>query len=407
MASKIFQLGLSQSKTLELSKDARALKEAFEAGNLPAVAAKLQATLHSLENVRLDIGITGGTGSGKSTFVNVIRGLGDEDPDSALTGVVEMTVEPTPYPHPKYPNVIIWDLPGIGAPTFQADKYLQRVRVDRYDFFLIISSENFTASHAQLAHEILQQSKGFYFVRSKVDADMAASRSRRPSTFSEERVLSQIRDDCLQRLEAEGLEDPKVFLLSMFELGKYDFCRLEESMVKEIESHKQHALLVALPSISKPILEKKAASLRQHIWLVATVACGINPSPVPGVRDVACDLYRLIRSLEGYRRSFGLDRDSLGKLAEQTSQPLHKILEAVQGPKTKVTEELVVDLLGQASGGANAFTQELLNVPVLGALATCGISFATVYRMLRLSLDVAFKDAQSVLRQTFLNSSDQ
>ncbi|XP_019481824.1 PREDICTED: interferon-inducible GTPase 5-like [Hipposideros armiger] len=190
MASKISQSGLS-------------LKAACEAGNLPAVAAMLQPTLHSLENVRLDIGITGGTGSGKSTFVNAIRGLGDEDPNSACTGVVEMTVDPTPYPHPKYPNVVIWDLPGIGTSTFQADKYLQRVLLDRLDFLIIISSESFTANHAQLARGILRQGKCFYFIRSKVDVDMAASRSRRPRAFSEERVLSQIRDDCRQRLEGE------------------------------------------------------------------------------------------------------------------------------------------------------------------------------------------------------------
>lgn len=205
---------------------------------------------------------------------------------------------------------------------------------------------------------------------------------------------------------AEGLEDPKVFLLSTFELDKYDFRLLEESMVKDVERHKRHALLVALPNISKPILEKKAASLQQLIWLVAAVACGINPSPVPGVKDVACDLHRLIHALEGYRRSFGLDKDCLGKLAEQTSQPLHSILDTVQGPETKATKELVVDLLGQASRDASAFTQELLRVPALGALAACGVSFATVYQMLRLSLDAVVKGAQSVLVQTF-DSSDQ
>lgn len=205
---------------------------------------------------------------------------------------------------------------------------------------------------------------------------------------------------------AEGLKDPKVFLLSMFEVGKYDFCLLEESMVEGVESHKRHALVVALPNISKAILAKKEASLRQHIWLVATVACGINSSPVPGVQDVACDLYRLIHALEGYYHSFGLDEDSLVKLAEQTGQPLHRFLEAIQGPKTTVTKELVVDLLGQASRDASTFTQELLNVPVLGALATCGISFATVYQMLRLSLDVAAEDAHMLI-QTFLNTTEQ
>ncbi|XP_027943676.1 interferon-inducible GTPase 5-like [Eumetopias jubatus] len=404
MVSRVFQSSLSQSKILELWRDTSALKGAFKEGNLSAVATKLQATLHSLENARLDIGITGGTGSGRSTFVNTIRGLGDEDPKSTYTGVVEMTVGRTPYAHPKYPNVIMWDLLGISTPTFQAEKYLQRVLPARYDFFITTTSESFTAHHAQLACEILQLGKRFYLIRSKVDVDIAASHSRRPSTFSEDRVLSQIREDCWRRLEG-GLKDPKVFLLSMFELGKYDFHLREELMVKDLESHKQHALLLAMPTISKPILEKKAASLQQHIWLVAAVACGVNPSPVPGVQDVACDLHMLINCLEGYRRSFGLDKDSLVTLAGQAGQPLHKILEAAQGPKT-VTEALVVELLGQASQVASAFTQELLSVPILGTLATCGLSFATIYQVLRTSLDEAVKDAQGVLLQAFLDNSD-
>ncbi|XP_070242828.1 interferon-inducible GTPase 5-like [Bos mutus] len=407
MASEVFQSCLSQCKILELSKDTRALKEAFEAGDLPAVAAKLQSTLHSLENVRLDVGVTGGMGSGKSTFVNAIRGLGDEDPNSACTGVVEMTVDPTPYPHPKYPSVVFWDLPGVGTPAFRADKYFQRVQLFRYDFFLIITSESFTTDLAELALEILRRGKHFYCVRSKVDVDIAASRSRRPSSFSEERVLNQIRDDCAQRLEAQGLRDPKVFLLSMFELGKYDFHLLEESMVRDLESHKRHAFLVALPNVSKPTLERKAASLRQHTWLVATVACGANPRPMPGLPEVACDLYMLTRALEGYRHSFGLDGGSLIRLAEQTGQPLHKILQVLQGPKTKVTEALVAELLGQAFGDASAFSQKLLNVPILGSLASCGLSFAAVYRMLRTSLDVAVSDAQSVLVQASLDNPDR
>ncbi|XP_045748127.1 interferon-inducible GTPase 5-like [Mirounga angustirostris] len=389
MASRVFQSSLSLSKIPELWRDASALKGAFEEGDLSAVAAKLQTTLHSLENARLDIGITGGTGSGKSTFVNTIRGLGDEDPKSAYTGVVEMTVGPTPYAHPKYPNVITWDLPGISTPTFQAEKYLQRVLPARYDFFIIITSDDvmsFTAHHAQLAREILQLGKRFYLIRSKVDVDIAASRSRHPSSAD------------------GGLKDPQVFLLSTFELGKYDFHRLEEVMVKDLESHERHVLLLAMPAVSEPVLERKAASLWQLIWLVAAVACGVNPSPVPGVQDVACDLHMLIDSLEGDRRSFGLDRDSLVTLVGQTGQPLHKILEAARGPKT-VTEALVVELLGRAPRDASAFTQELLNVPVLGTLATCGLSFATIYQMLRPSLDEAVKDAQRALLQAFLDNS--
>lgn len=75
---------------------------------------------------------------------------------------------------------------------------------------------------------------------------------------------------------------------------------------------------MALPNISKPTLGKKAASLGQHNWLVASMACGINLHPLPGIQDVVCNLYMLIHSLEGYRCGLCLDKDSLIKLAEQT-----------------------------------------------------------------------------------------
>lgn len=183
MASRVFQSNFTWSKILELWRDTSALKGAFEVGDLPTVATKLQATLHLPENARLDTGITGGTGSGKSTFVNAIRGLGDEDPRSAYTGVVEMSVDPTPYAHPKYPNVVIWDLLGIDTPTFQAKKYLQQVLLDRYDFLLLITLESFTAHHTQLACEILQQGKRFYFIRFKVDVDMRPHAAGAPAPF--------------------------------------------------------------------------------------------------------------------------------------------------------------------------------------------------------------------------------
>ncbi|XP_007663989.2 interferon-inducible GTPase 5-like [Ornithorhynchus anatinus] len=393
--------GPEEKNFLQLSaEELGALREAFEDGNLSAAARKLQDTLQSLENVRLDVAVTGETGSGKSTFVNAIRGLGDEEPGSAETGVVETTLDPTPYPHPKYPNVTIWDLPGIGTPAFQASRYLERVQFGRYDFFILIASERFTAHHAQLACEIQRLGKRFYFIRSKVDVDLAASRQRRPATFSEEGVLNEIRTHCRDRLRAEGVAEPRVFLLSTFELGKYDFHLLGETLERELEGHKRHALLLALPNVSRQILDKKRASLQQHIWLIAAISCGLDPVPVPQVPGLFCDLKLLVKALQGYYRNFGLDRASLATLADQVAKPA-EALKAVMRSPDEVDEALVVQLLGQVAGGVGGFTQQLETVPILGALASGGVSFAIVYKALRLFLTMVEEDCQRVLLKAF------
>uniref|UniRef100_K7E6J9 IRG-type G domain-containing protein n=1 Tax=Ornithorhynchus anatinus TaxID=9258 RepID=K7E6J9_ORNAN len=333
-----------------------ALREAFEDGNLSAAARKLQDTLQSLENVRLDVAVTGETGSGKSTFVNAIRGLGDEEPGSAETGVVETTLDPTPYPHPKYPNVTIWDLPGIGTPAFQASRYLERVQFGRYDFFILIASERFTAHHAQLACEIQRLGKRFYFIRSKVDVDLAASRQRRPATFSEEGVLNEIRTHCRDRLRAEGVADgPRVFALSNFNRGLYDFPLLEETLEKELPGHKRQAFLLARPNDSLEVLEKKKAALEEQIWKLALAACTVNSVPVPGLPGLpaACEVAILTDSLSDYCRSFGLERETLEELARELGLPQEEVQGLIRSPLAQdITRGLVLQLLASPARAA-------------------------------------------------------
>uniref|UniRef100_H3B9J2 IRG-type G domain-containing protein n=1 Tax=Latimeria chalumnae TaxID=7897 RepID=H3B9J2_LATCH len=294
-------------------KEIQDMKAAFEFGGWESVASKIQENLDSIENAKLHIAITGESGSGKSTFVNAIRGVDDEDGEAAETGVVETTMEPTKYPHPKYPNVNLWDLPGIGTPNFKPDEYLQQVNFSQYDFFIIIASERF---HITLACEIQKMGKKFYFARSKVDVDIDASSKRRKSTFNEEKILEKIRQNCIECLQKEGVESPRVYLLSSFELEKFDFQSLVETLENELPEHKRHAFLQSLPNISVQILEKKTESMNNIIWLLATASCGIAAIPVPGL-SFACDTGMLVKALHTFRSALGLDNESLEKLAEK------------------------------------------------------------------------------------------
>ncbi|CAM2112717.1 unnamed protein product [Caretta caretta] len=382
-------------------EELEALKAAFEEGNLAGVASRLQEMLESLESIQLDVGITGETGSGKSSFINALRGLGDEDAGAACTGVVETTREPTPYQHPRYPNLTIWYLPGIGTPNFHPDAYLEQVGFSRYDIFFIIASQRFTANHAALACLIQAMDKSFYFVRSKVDVDLDSSLRRRPSSYSEVGVLQEIRQNCLEGLQAQGIRSPQVFLLSAFDFSKYDFHLLGETLERELSHHKQHAFLMALPNPAHPGEEEGCHAEAD----VAGLHCGMRCPRRAHPR--APDLLRCGRPRQDPARLLkqlvGLDDDSLEKLAAEVGQPVGQMKAVIRASLSKeISSSLVVQLLIQAGGKVPKLSKEVLHsVPVLDSRASGALSFATTYKMLRSFMDEVTANVQRVLIKAF------
>lgn len=173
------------------------IETALEKNDIPSAVSAITKYLEDINNQPLNIAVTGESGSGKSTFVNVFRGIDNRDKEAAPTDVVETTRKPEPYPHPRHPNVILWDLPGIGTTRFPAHEYLNYVEFKKYDFFIILSADRFRENDAKLAQEIRKMGKKFYFVRSKIDQDIyAAKRSQRE--YDEEKTLQKIREDCIQ-----------------------------------------------------------------------------------------------------------------------------------------------------------------------------------------------------------------
>ena len=173
------------------------IKEELQNNGPAAAAEKAQEYLKKQDEIPLNIGITGESGSGKSTFVNAFRGIDNMDERAAPTGSVETTMEVTSYPHPNYPYVILWDLSGIGTTNFPAEKYLELVGFEKFDFFIIISDTRFRENDVKLAKEIQKMGKKFYFVRSKIDHNLR-DEERSQRDFNKERTLAQIRNNCVQ-----------------------------------------------------------------------------------------------------------------------------------------------------------------------------------------------------------------
>ncbi|CAM4636840.1 unnamed protein product [Leuciscus chuanchicus] len=311
------------------------IKDSISTQDLPSAINTIKEYLKKQDLVELNIGVTGESGSGKSTFVNAFRGLRDEDEGAAETGPVETTMEPEVYVHPKYKNVKVWDLPGIGTPNFKADEYLKLVKFERYDFFIIIASDRFRECHTQLAKEIKNMGKKFYFVRSKIDSSINAE--KRKKSFDKKKTLYTIRKDC----------------------------------ENELPQHKRRVLMLALPNITLEINEKKKKSLEENIGKVAFLSACIAVIPLPGL-SITADIAIIADELRKYYSVFGLDDPSLQKLCERSG---------------KTVEELKKDAI------------ELLVsfIPIIGSLVAGGLSYLTVSRMLKRALNDIADDARNVL----------
>ncbi|KAJ7307519.1 hypothetical protein JRQ81_009543 [Phrynocephalus forsythii] len=63
------------SKIVLTETQIKDLKRTFEKGSYSDLLGRLEETLASLENISLDVGVTGEPGVGKSSFINAFRDL--------------------------------------------------------------------------------------------------------------------------------------------------------------------------------------------------------------------------------------------------------------------------------------------------------------------------------------------
>lgn len=366
-------------------------------GDIQKMISVINAALTDIMNAPLSIAVTGETGAGKSTFINALRGVGHEEADAAMNGVVETTMERKKYIHPKFPNVAIWDLPGVGSTTFKPEDYLKKMKFQEYDFFLIISATRFKENDAQLAKAIGKMKKKFYFVRTKIDSDLYNQKKCTPNTYNKEKVLQDIRKDCEEKLQKAKVDSTHVFLVSSVEVARFDFPHLEFTLLKELPAHKRHIFLQCLPNITETAIDRRKDVLRQEIWLDA-LKSGASAT-IPLMSFFKDDIDQLEKTLSYYRSCFGLDDMSLENMAREWSLSVKELETSIRSPHLLLAEtnESVGDKLVK-------YMEKIF--AVTGGFIATGLFFRKSYYMQNYFLDIVADDAKILLKKkVFLEDS--
>ena len=129
----------------------------------------------------------------------------------AAVGVTETTTEQQPYVFPGNDKIKIWDLPGANTTKFPISKYAEEMNFKDYQAFIILTKDRFYETDKEIAKQIKELSKPFFFARTQMDTTMRNEAEDRREKFNEEETKQKIRKNC-----REELDDPEqeIYLIS-------------------------------------------------------------------------------------------------------------------------------------------------------------------------------------------------
>ncbi|CAC5404743.1 unnamed protein product [Mytilus coruscus] len=242
----------------------RRVEEIYRKGGAGAVERYVEENIDQWKNAKVSIAVTGGAATGKSTFINGIRGVRPSDKGFAQPGFGDTTKEPRKYKHPTNDKIEFIDLPGFGTLKFPMSNYIQTMKISDYDYFLIFFDKVISENDVVVAKELKKMEKPFCFVRSKVDVDYenAIYDGRQQDT-----ILSSIHQSVIQSLaNYESLKADAIFVISGRKTNIGETPELLEHMEKRMPVMKYESIMRSLDSFSADIIEKKYQLLKSSLY---------------------------------------------------------------------------------------------------------------------------------------------
>ncbi|XP_046843669.1 uncharacterized protein LOC124437782 isoform X2 [Xenia sp. Carnegie-2017] len=289
-------------------------------------------------DTEINFAITGDSGTGKSSFINAVRGIKAYEKGAAPVGVTETTNKPTKYLHPEHKNIIFWDLPGIGTPGYpNLKEYTKKVGgLKKYDAFLIFYKTRFTQYDKELAEKVKKDlDKPFFFVRTNVDTELENAKDDEGPKFDEASVLKGMRTNCLENLIRLVHDEKDIFLIDNKATENYDFDRLVEAVREAMSGKKRENFDVSLSKLTHATIKMKGVFWKDHVPLVIVLFVIAVSNPEVFVELISMEVIR-------YHRVFGF-YDQLKKslvTSEEIDELCHKEEEHEKKIRRKIDEKI-------------------------------------------------------------------
>ena len=160
---------------------------------------------------KIKFAVLGRSAAGKSTFINVFRGLEEDQKGFADVGFGDTGKTITEYKHPVNENIIFCDVPGLSM-QFNKSKFQKMVNLSSYNYIFLFFESVLTEDDEWLMVQIQKKSIPFCLVRSKVDSEVNSNKGRK---VSEKGTLLKIRETIKDSLsDKKAFAKAELFLIS-------------------------------------------------------------------------------------------------------------------------------------------------------------------------------------------------
>ncbi|KAI6034699.1 P-loop containing nucleoside triphosphate hydrolase protein [Pisolithus microcarpus] len=208
----------------------RQLKKGIQPVVMPTVQEiRLAKAKVQYEDAIFHFAVAGIAGSGKSSLINALCGMNNNDPNAAATGVNETTLTISRYVDTAHGEQFAWyDVPGSGTLTIPDWQYFNSQGLYVFDCILVLFNNRFTMTDQAILANCHRFQIPTFIVRSKSDQhifnlmkDMGydpdeedADNREQFYRVAREQYVSETRQSVKNNLAEANLPDQRVYIVS-------------------------------------------------------------------------------------------------------------------------------------------------------------------------------------------------